>query len=272
MSRLSIYNVWKLLCCFQNVPFLSLNFFYRICTCPSKRAESLAVARLLNENIVGLTLIAPLRPDWLCGASWQGLLGISNQACKSWPLSSYKIKITEEKSSKMRREGQGKATAAPRKLGTGIGVRQFPHITWFLTTAQISFIALNIKEQLHQFGTKPAWIVHVTTVQLTRSDTYQRRWALPAIRIGLSYVDMQQTRTIHSKPYSVHNCYGYPELAKTLFWVLSPLDFFPFLIYVFARGFFFISLLPWLAFLFPRCAKTMDMMKVTETVMLWSMA
>lgn len=39
-------------------------------------------------------------------------------------------------------------------------------------------------------------------------------------------------------------------------------------------GVFFISLLPWLAFLslLPICAKAMDMMKVTETVMLGFLA
>lgn len=39
-------------------PFF-LKFFYRICTCPSERVDSLAVARLLDGNIMGLILIAP---------------------------------------------------------------------------------------------------------------------------------------------------------------------------------------------------------------------
>lgn len=137
----------------------------------------------------------------------------------------------------MRRGGQGKAAAAPEKLGTGIGVRQFPHITWFLTAAQINFITLNFKEQLHQFGTKPAEFC--MSPQCSWPDQTQQRWALPAICIGLSYVDMGQTKTIHSKPYSVHNCYGYTEIAKTLFWVLCPLDFFSISHLYFCQGFSF---------------------------------
>lgn len=34
-------------------------FFYKVCTCASKRADSLAVGRLLDENITGLTSITP---------------------------------------------------------------------------------------------------------------------------------------------------------------------------------------------------------------------
>lgn len=142
------------------------NVFQRICTCPSKRADSLAVAGLLDDNIMGLILIAPLRPDWHWGTSWQGLLGISNQTCKPWPLSAYKIKITDEKSSNMRRGGQGKATTAPEK-------NRSRH--WDETISTHHLISYHSSDQFHSTELKRAtasiwyktnWILHVTTVQL----------------------------------------------------------------------------------------------------------